>query len=452
MEPAPPFDALVCGTLVLPDRTVPDGWVAVGAGRILAIGTGARPPARQLHDAGGAFVLPGLIDGQTHATSHAGLPGLRSTTRSALAGGITTLVDMPYDNPDPLTTLARLAAKIEAVQRESYADVALYATIAAGQGSGEMEALARAGVCAFKISSFESHPVRFPRIPADQMLTILETAAALRLPVGLHNEDQEIVRAGIAASRREGLVAAEWHEPSRPVAAELAATASFLALGLATGAHVHIVHVSCAQGFDLVRRFREAGTRATAETCMHYLHFDAARDTGRLGARMKVNPPIRSGALPGLWRAMCRDEVEFISSDHSSWPLDNKLAESIFDAGAGIPGLETLAPSLYTELRARVDAPERDLMKHLCERPARFFGLWPRKGTLSVGADADLAVLELGDTIFHAADTHDDLNWSPYDGEIFAARVATTFLRGEKVWDRGAILGRPGSGRFVGRA
>jgi allantoinase len=444
------FDLIVRGRLVLPHATVPDGWIGVVGERIAAIGVGPAPEAARLHDAGSAFVMPGFVDGQTHATSYAGLPGFRSTTRSAVAGGITTLVDMPYDNPEPLNTLERLAAKAEAVARESVADVALYGTVAPDQGVETMAALAEAGVAAFKLSSFESHPVRFPRIPNDRIFEILRAAAPLGLPVGLHNEDQEIVRATVASLRARNLQTPEWHAPSRPVAAELASTASFLALGLAAGAHAHIVHISCPEGFALVRKFQEMGAQCTAEMCAHYLHFDAARDMARLGARMKVNPPIRENSLDGLWQALRDGLVDFVSSDHSSWPVDNKLTPSIFDAGAGIPGLETLVPSFFTDLAAHGADPERALVRLVAENPARFFGL-ARKGQLSVGADADIVVLQPGPHVFRAAETHDELNWSPYDGEQFDARVTATFVRGTLVWDGKTVVGQPGHGRFVRR-
>ena len=444
------YDLVVRGTLVLPDTTLPDGWLGVIDGRIAAIGSGAHRDCVRLHDAGTDFVLPGVIDGQTHATSYGGLRGFRSTSRSAVAGGVTTLVDMPYDNPAPLNTTQRLAAKIEAIEQESGAGGAPYGTTAPDHDTDEMARLAEAGIAAFKISSFESHPVRFPRIPADRVLAILQASVPLGLPVGLHNEDQEIVRATIADLRAKGLETPDWHAPSRPVAAELAATASFLAIGLATGAHAHIVHISCPDGYALVRRFQEMGGRCTAEICVHYLHFDAGRDIARLGARMKVSPPIRADMREGLWRAMEDGLVEFVSSDHSSWPIDNKLTQSIFDAGAGIPGLETLVPSFYTDLAARGPFPERALVRYLAQRPADFFGL-AQKGRLAVGADADIVVLSPGAYRFDAALSHDELNWSPYDGETFAARVAATFVRGTLVWDGRAVIGRPGHGRFVPR-
>lgn len=191
--------------------------------------------------------------------------------------------------------------------------------------------------------------------------------------------------------------------------------------------------------------------RATAELCVHYLHFDAARDSQRLGARMKVNPPIRAGALPGLWRAFETGAVEFVSSDHSSWPVSNKLAASIFDAGAGMTGLETLAPSFGTDLRRRGYDPLPLMCRYLAEKPARFFGIWPRKGALTVGADADVVIIRDQARRFDASQTQDELNWSAYDGEIFDLTVVATYVRGVPVWDDGRIVGEPGHGRFIPR-
>ena len=445
------YDRVVAGQLVTPDGIVPDGWLAIAGGRIAAIGTGPHPPAAATFEAGHRWVVPGAVDGQTHAGSYQGLAGLEPTTRSAVAGGVTTLVDMPYDNPDPLDTVARLDAKVAAIAAHAYCDVALYGTVAKGQGPGSVAALAERGVCAFKISAFESHPVRFPRIPADETLDLLEVAAGLGLPVGLHNEDQEIVRARVARSAAAGRTTIADHAPSRPPAAELASTAQFLELGAASGAHVHIVHISVPRGYDLVDRYRAEGFRATAEMCVHYLTFDIAEDGPRWGAKLKVNPPIRAGMREGLWAAFDRGAVAFVSSDHSSWPVDGKLTPSIFDAGAGIPGLETLVPAFYTALsRRRPDAIE-SMARYLSERPARFFGLWPRKGALIVGADADLAVIEPGEWVYDATAAHDGLCWSPYDGETFTARVTATFVRGEMAWDGTAVCGRPGFGRYVPR-
>ena len=156
------MDRLIFGTIVTPDAILRKGWVAVREGRIAAIGEGEAPPAADSFDAGDALVLPGVIDGQTHAGSYGGLKGLGSTTRSAIAGGITTIVDMPYDNPRPLNSPETLQAKIEAVGQWAHCDVALYATVMPGQSMSDVKLLIEGGVVAFKISSFESSPTRFP--------------------------------------------------------------------------------------------------------------------------------------------------------------------------------------------------------------------------------------------------------------------------------------------------
>ena len=448
------MDLVVQGRLVLGEGVRP-GWVAVRAGRIAAIGEGAPPAAARMVDAGDDWVLPGIVDGQTHAGSRLGLAGIGPTTRSAAAGGVTTVVDMPYDHPQPLNTPALLQDKIAAIAETALCDMALYGTVMPGQGVGDVAALVEGGVCAFKISAYESSPTRFPRIPADLTLDLFEALAATDLPLGLHNEDQEIVHARIAAARaagRDGLAA---HSASRPPAAELAASAAFLELGATAEAHAHLVHLSTPRGFALVENYLADGARASGELCVHYLWFDPARDGDRLGALMKVNPPIRPGQCEALWAEIEADRVAFVSSDHSSWPVEGKHTPSIFEAGAGVPGVETLLPAFFT-LALRHRAGDGDAAAHLAaewlaERPARFFGL-ANKGALRIGADADITVLSFGDFAWDEAKAHDGLAWSPFHGERFAGRVAATFLRGTQVWDGTEITAAPGVGRYVPRA
>ena len=293
---------------------------------------------------------------------------------------------MPYDNPLPLDRPERFAAKSEAIARHAHADMALYATVTAETGVAHVAELIGLGAVAFKISWFESSPTRFPRIPADLTLDLLEALAPTDLPLGLHNEDQEIVRARMIRAREAGIEGIEAHSTSHPEAAELAATAAFHALGLAAGAHTHAVHLTTGTGFALTHALGAVAPRATGELCVHYLWFDAGRDGSELGARMKVNPPIRPDAIDGLWRAITEGEVALVSSDHSSWPIQSKLTRSIFDAGAGVPGVETLLPAFFTAARRRgLDAPALTACL-LSDAPARFFGIDDRKGRLANGA------------------------------------------------------------------
>jgi allantoinase len=444
-------DSVIRGTAILPEGPLDNAWIAIRDGRIAAIGTGEAPQAAEIFDAGSDLIIPGVIDGQTHACSYGGLPGIRSTTRSAVAGGITTIVDMPYDNPDPLNSAERLDAKVAAIREHAHANVALYGTLMPGQSMDEIEPLISGGVVAFKISTFESSPTRFPRISSTQTLDIFAALADTAIPLGVHNEDQEIVRAHIAAAKAAGRDGIEAHSESRPPAAEMAATAQFLELGAATGAHAHIVHLTTTRGFDLVENYLNDGYRATGELCVHYLWLDPEIDGPELGAKMKVNPPIRPGQIEALWDDVASGRVAFVSSDHSSWPIDNKFTASIFDAGAGVPGLETLLPAFYTGAEIRGYDAVALTVEQLCERPAKFFGLWPRKGALVVGADADIAILRAEKQVWDSSMANDELRWSPFDGREFSIRVARTYVGGKLAWDGSAIVNAPGDGQYVAR-
>jgi allantoinase len=445
------YDRVLQGTIVTPEATIADGWIAIGGEKVAGIGAGDPPSAKVTHDYKGCWIVPGGIDAQTHAGSYWGVAGLEPTSRAAVCGGITTMIEMPFDNPTPLSSIELLQAKVEAIETLSYCDVALYGTLAPNQTTEQMYKLADAGVCAFKISVCESHPVRFPRIPADQQLAMLQACAELGLPLGIHNEDQEIVRYNTQRMRATGRNSLDVHSASRPEAAELAATALFLELAAGAGAHAHIVHISTPRGFELLENYRKSGHAATGEICVHYLVFDPERDGERLGARIKVNPPIRPAGTEALWEKIRNDEVQCISSDHSTMSLDNKLGGSIFDAGPGVPGIESLMPAFFTGLEAHgLDAP-RGVARFLSEKPAKLFGLWPRKGAIAIGADADLAVLRPGRFVYDSSKAHDSVNWSPFDGMTFTAQVASTFVRGEQVWNGSDVLGEKGFGTFIER-
>lgn len=447
------FDRIIAGRVVTPSGIIETGWLAIADSRIAAIGQGTeRPDAGEIVDYGEAYLLPGVIDGQTHAGSQIGFPGLGPTTRAAVMGGVTTIVDMPYDDPDPVTDGAVLAEKVAAIGRHAVSDVALYGTVRPLPDAAHVQELIDGGVCAFKISSFESHPVRFPRIDNAATLALIRLLAGTGLPLGLHNEDQEIVRQTAKAFIADGRTAPKDHSASRPEVAELVATANFLELGRGLGAHLHIVHISTPTGFEMVRQHREAGLAATAEMCVHYLHFDGVSDMKRLGGLLKVNPPIREGYRPALWEVLEAGGATFVSSDHSAWPLDRKIKPSILDVAAGMPGLETLLPVFFTDAAKRRGADAAALMAAdlMSDKAARFFGL-SRKGRLAPGMDADIAVLAPQPFVYDSKRNAEGPGWSAYDGETFAVTPTATYVRGNLAWNGTAIIGKPGSGTFVRR-
>ena len=447
-----PFDCVVRGDLVTTADIVTDGWIAVRGETIAALGAGAPPPAIVTHDHSGRLVLPGLVDGHMHTGSAIGWPGIEGATRSAAAGGVTTCVDMPYDVPAPVTDAAILADKIGWVERTAHVDMALYGTIRKTGGVDAIAELAQAGVSAFKLSTYEYDPVRFPRIDHPTMVKAFREIARTGLPVAVHNEDQELVEQLTAAARAAGQTAPIMHCRTRPPLAETMADLEIFEIGLHTGAHVHIAHSSLARGFAIAEMFRGIGGQATGETCIQYLCM-TEDDLVRLGGRGKCNPPFRSAAeVEQMWQCLLADRIAYVSTDHAPWPADRKASPDIFACGAGLIGLQSFAPLFYTLLMERGLSPT--LMATYCaERSARLHGLYPRKGALRIGSDCDLLVLERGRFSFDEATIEDrpELRWSPYHGRAMQARVAATLLRGQPIWDGERVLARPGTGRFLRR-
>ena len=403
--------------------------MTIDEGRIAAVGA----PERGGLDVGDALILPGGVDVHVHTRSSPD-EGIEACTRAAAAGGVTTIVDMPYDHSGPIETPDAFAAKAAAVEREAHIDVALWATVPPRGPIEHVAELVAAGAAAFKLSTFETHPERFPRIPDGQLLAAFEQIAAAGGLAGVHAENDEIVRAGIAAEQAAGHSGDPLaHARSRPPVAEHEAIARCLEFARATGVRLHVCHVSTPRGVALIRT---AGLDVTAESCPHYLLLDES-ELARRGGEAKINPPLRAAPLPPAG-------IDLIASDHVGWPRERKHGEDIFALASGAPGVELIVPLIHDALGPRA------LVRLVCEAPARRFGLWPRKGSLLPGADADLIVLDPAlEWEIRAATLVTPAGWSPYEGRTVRGRVLATFSRGVEVWDGQTVTGAAGEGAFV---
>ena len=416
----------------MPDGSLRAAGIQVSDGRI----EGWSDPSPGPLDFGDALLLPGAVDVHVHTRSYAE-EGIEACTRAAAAGGVTTIVDMPYDAAGPVDSLAAFEAKVADVRREAVIDVALWATVPPRGPIEEVGDLVDAGAAAFKLSTFETHPQRFPRIPDGQLLRAFAAIAQAGGLAGVHAENDEIVRAGIASEQAAGHGGDPLaHARSRPAVAEHEAIARCLELARATGVRLHVCHVSTPRGVELVAAARRDGVDVSAETCPHYLLLDET-ELSRRGGEAKINPPLRDAPLPP-------DGLDLISSDHVGWPPERKHGPDIFALASGAPGVELIVPLVHDALGPA------ELVRLVSEGPARRFGLWPRKGSLAPGADADLLVLDPGaEWEIDPARLVTAAGWSPYSGRRVRGRVIAAFSRGRQVWDGERVLAAPGDGAFI---
>jgi allantoinase len=443
------LDLIVQGDVVLPEGTIKDGIVGILDGRIVSIfDEAATPPHRDAVRVPGQYVLPGMIDGHVHCFSTPN-EGFAHATRAAAVGGVTTIIEMPYDLGRPVMSKDQFLDKQQRLEAESLVDVALLATIKKTGGLDQIPLMAEAGACGIKASLFETDPDRFPRIPDYELLEAFELIREIGLPIGLHAENDELVQWTIRQARVDGSDPAA-HCRSRPEIVESSAVVKALEFAHATGVRLHIYHASFARIFELVEWYRQQGTNVTAETCTHYLTL-AEEDMARLKAKGKINPPLRPAAEhEKLWALCATGQVDMLTSEHAPWLAEYKTHPNIFDNASGAPGVQTLVPMIYSEGVAKGRLTIHDMVRVLSQRPAEIFGLAPRKGQIRVGADADLTIIDPNaEWVLDEADQLSSAGWSPYHGWSMTGKVSKTILRGQVIYDGEQVLAEPGTGCFV---
>ncbi|EJL51358.1 MULTISPECIES: amidohydrolase family protein [unclassified Rhizobium] len=444
------FDLVLQGTVVLPERILEAGYVAVRDGKIAEIGLGVPPAARERHLLGKALILPGAIDAQVHSLSQKDQEDFIWSTRSAAAGGVTTIVDMPYDEGNLVCSAEAVKKKIAHAGPQARVDFALYGTVDPEEGAKRVAEMVDAGVAAFKFSTFGTDPKRFPRIPPALLDECFAAITPTGLTAGVHNEDDEAVRTYMERVKASGITDWRAHGLSRPPITELLAMHTIFETGANTGCPSHVVHCSLGRGYDIARAYRRDGFEATVECCIHYLTLDEENDVKRLGGKAKINPPIRPRAeVEALWRRVAEGNVWLVSTDHVSWSENRKTNPDMLANASGVPGLEVMVP-LFIKGASERGIPLTWAAKLMAENPAKHFRLDHVKGALTSGKDADIVVLEPRETVYDAAASGNNVvGWSPYNGIRLPWTVSATYLRGSKITDGATVLAEPGTGQFV---
>jgi dihydroorotase len=445
-----PFDLVVSnGTLVTP-RSMYLADIGVRDERIDAIGApgSLANSAADIIDASGMYVLPGVIDGHVHFRE----PGLEykedfaSGSRAAVMGGVTTVLDMP--NTLPTTSTAELVEKKRRLaESRSHCDFGLLGLLV--QDSVEqLEPMARAGVVGFKC--FLGQTIGNIPAPDDgRLLEAMTIIAGLALRVGFHAENDQIMQHLIRNLRSEGRTDPHAHVESRPVVAEVESIQRMALFASYTHCRIHIFHLSSGPGLDTVEEWRGKGVDITCESAAHYC-FLTSDDMHASGSILKINPPVREpGHGTRLLDGVASGRVTIIASDHSPQLESEKLCDDIWGAMSGFAGVEI---SLRLFLTYGVNAGRLSLMQLVratSEGPARVWGLYPRKGALQVGSDADITLVDLNveDTIEEAR-LHGKNNGTPFEGRRTRGAAVATIVRGHTVMKDGQLLG-PAIGRFL---
>ncbi len=422
--------------VVLPSGARPAA-IRIADGRIAAVLDLADPQARGATMLKSAWLLPGLVDTHVHINDpgRAQWEGFATATRAALAGGITTLVDMPLNAIPATNDVAALHAKRAATHARLHADVAFWGGLVPGNAPA-LEGLAAAGVRGFKCFLSPSGVAEFGHVSRGDLELAAPVLARLGLPLLVHAEDP----AQLLAARGDPREYATWLA-SRPVAAEVSACRMLAGLATGYGLWIHVVHVACGEAAQVLLDARAAGAKITLETCPHYLCFEA--EAIPAGSTIhKCAPPIREAAQrEALWRHIGDGSFDLVASDHSpcSPALKQRESGDFSAAWGGIASLELGLSALWTEGERRGLTSER-LVALMSAGPARLAGLQGRKGVIAVGADADLVAFD-PQVHWHvdAALLHQRHAVTPYAGRPMKGRIVSTWLRGERVWHEGAF-------------
>lgn len=404
--------------------------IAIEGSRIAYVGGKAAGPARKEIDAIGRFVMPGVIDTHVHFRDPG--DGRRedwgSGSRAAVAGGVTTVLDMPNTTPATLD-MATVKAKLALAAKASVANYGVWVGAAAGNLGLLGDVWDSGLVCGIKVFMGDSTGA----LAVDDA-TLEGVFTRTRGLIGVHAEDQHVLE---AAKKKWQNNPNPVHNDVRPPEAAVEAVRKLMDLVRRTGRSVHICHLSTQGELTLLDPYR-GDLSITCEVSPHHLFLSVETVGDKLGQMIKVNPPIRAELdRKALWTAVKRGRIDTFGSDHAPHTLDDKR-RSYWQAPSGIPGVETMYPLLMSAVAHGRMNLER-LVEMSCEAPARIFGL-KDKGTIRAGADADLILFREGELLRLGREhLHSRVRWSPYVGKEVAAFPELVMVQGRIVARRGKL-------------
>jgi dihydroorotase (multifunctional complex type) len=430
-------------------QTIVDCSIALDNGKVFKIGREANVPKADVRiDLKNQLVLPGLIDAHVHLRDEGKSykEDFFSGTAAAAAGGITTVLDMP--NNEPVTMSAEtLRTRMKIAEARILVDVGFRSEFP--RDIREIEGIAREGAVGFKL--FMAEQVGGLDFDSDEdMLEAFKTASKSKVSIAVHAEDKQMLgrTEDELKRRRRNDVAAFLKAHSEDV--ELRAVTRVLNVARQDNIQVHFCHVSTREGLEAIAAGKKSEMLISCEATPHHLLL-SADDLKRAGMLAVTMPPVRDKQhAEALWEGVRNGSVDIVASDHAPHAIEEKETENVWDVKTGIPGLETTLPLLLTEVK-RGQITIGDTAKLMSEKPAEIFSL-KGKGYLKEGNSADLTVVDLRKKFrIDASNFLSKAKYSPFDGREVEGKPAKTFVGGKLIMDEGEIVAKQGSGKVIRR-
>ena len=400
-------------------------------------------------DATGMILFPGAIDPHVHFDE----PGYTQRedfyhgSCAAISGGVTTVIDMPCTSIPPVTNLVNLKNKLNIIKNKSVVDFGLFGGVSKqsyNNFENNMIELAEfvLGFKTYFISGMET----FQRLNYTQFLKVLQFSNKINRPILLHAEDYDHIQKTEKIERKKG---SQWinYYNSRPEIVEILAVKNAVALAEQSNANLHIVHLGTSKAAELL----SGKERISGETAPHYLEFNFD-DLERIGGALKTTPVVKKkGNSKKLWQLLNDGIINFVASDHAPASANEKNTNSAWDDYSGIPGSGTLFPYLYSEGFVKRKIKLDRFLKIVSEKAAKRYGIFDMKGSIEIGKDADLILLDpnkkwkvKGEKFYSKGKI------TPFENKIFQGRVIKTILRGKVVYDvKKGIVQNPGFGKYL---
>ncbi len=421
--------------------------------------------ADEITDAAGKYVLPGFIDSHVH--SRDGRNGALykedffHSSMAGACGGVTTIIEQPNTNPT-IHNVEMMDSLNEIIAPKAHVDFGNWGLCIGKLNNADLPKMAEHGAAAFKFfwgyaldlntkqliyNYKEGMPNVLPPLDDGEIFTIFREVAKTGKVLGIHGENFWLIKqltAEVMASSERGYDAVL---KARPAINELTVIETAIRFAQATGVRLHIVHVCVGEAVEVIRRAQREGINVTAETCPHYL-FLSDEDYDTIGDQLKVYPPIRTKRDQELlWEGLRDGTISTVVTDHAPHTLEEKM-KNYWEAPAGIIGIETASMLMLTAVNEG-KCTLNQVAAWMSENVAKIFNYYPRKGSLQVGTDADLAIIDLDqEYTFDQAALHSRTKLSPYHGKHMKGRVVQTILRGMTIAKDGDIVGNP-RGKWV---